>query len=167
VGGSIVISDASPLIAIGRIDGLAWLRQVFGEVCIPPEVAAEVLPGRGLPGERALRTAVLDGWLRVLEKVPTEPMLPGLDEGEAACIRAAMACKGPALLLIDERDGRAAAAEQGLTVTGTAGVVAHARRHNLIPSARDVLERLHKADFRIDQGVLECTLRACGEWREP
>lgn len=67
-----------------------------------------------------------------------EPALPDLDEGEAASIRLALSCNGPALLLIDERAGRAVAQELGLSVAGTAAVIGLARQRGLIASARQV-----------------------------
>ena len=53
----LVLTDASPLIALARIDALDWLRALFGTVWMPPEVHAEVLPGRGLADEAAIAAA--------------------------------------------------------------------------------------------------------------
>ncbi len=44
------------------------------------------------------------------------------DEGEAACIRFALAHEGSTCLLMDERAGRALAVEHGLRVAGTTTV---------------------------------------------
>jgi predicted nucleic acid-binding protein len=41
---SLVVSDASPLIALQQIDQLKLLHGLFGEVVIPPAVALEVAP---------------------------------------------------------------------------------------------------------------------------
>lgn len=57
----------------------------------PAEVRAEVLTGQGLPGEAAIAQAEAAGWLRVVGPAPALPELPDLDEGEAACIRIALA----------------------------------------------------------------------------
>ncbi len=51
----IVLTDASPLIGLARIDGLLWLGELFGVVWMPPEVRREVLPNRGLRDEAAIR----------------------------------------------------------------------------------------------------------------
>ncbi|ESQ15647.1 MAG: DUF3368 domain-containing protein [Thiohalocapsa sp. PB-PSB1] len=164
----LVLTDASPLIGLARIDALDWLRALFGTVWIPSEVRAEVLPGRGLADEAAIAAAGAKGWLRQTEPSPAEPALPDLDEGEAACIRIALAHAGPSLLLMDERAGRAIAAEHGLRVAGTAAVVGMAKTRGLIPSsgfgsAREVFARLHGADFRISVQVIETVLRRVGE----
>ena len=132
----LVLTDTSPLIALSRIEGLAWLSGLFGQVWMPPEVRSEVLPGSGLPGEDAIAHALASGWLQVTEPAPAGPALPDLDEGEAACIRIALAQGKVALLLMDERAGRAVALERGLRVAGTAAIIGLAKQRGLILSAR-------------------------------
>lgn len=158
-----VLTDASPLIGLAQVDGLPWLRALFGEVWFPPEVRAEVLTNRGLPGEQSIAQAEEAGWLRVTGAAPAGPDLPDLDEGEAACIRIALAQKKPALLLIDERAGRVLAQEHGLQVAGTAAVIGMATARGLTPSAREVFTRLHASDFRISAEVVTTVLRRVGE----
>ncbi len=160
---AIVISDASPLIGLARVDGLSWLHALFHDVLVQTVVADEVLTG-GFPAEEALmRAAIEAGWLRVVASIPAGPELPDLDEGEAASIRLALAAEAPALLLIDERAGRAVAREHGLAVAGTAAVIGLARQKGLIPSARAVFSALHASDFRIAPAVIHTVLKRCGE----
>jgi predicted nucleic acid-binding protein len=53
-----VISDASPLIALARMDCLELLPKFYGLVLIPTEVYAEVtVAGAGLPGARQIAGA--------------------------------------------------------------------------------------------------------------
>ena len=40
-----LIADASPLIALARVNGLGWLEALFGQVLVTEEVMAEVLSG--------------------------------------------------------------------------------------------------------------------------
>jgi len=159
----LVLSDASPLIALSRLNGLAWLPSLFGTVSMPPEVYSEVLPGQNLPGEDAITQALGAGWLAVTAPPPGTPALPELDEGETACIRIALAHRGPTLLLIDERAGRAIAQEHGLRVAGTAAIIGLAKQRGLIPSARDVFALLHAAEFRIAPEVIRTVLQRVGE----
>ena len=158
-----VLSDASPLIGLARVDGLPWLQALFGTVWVPQEVQREVLPGLNLPDERTLLAAFERGDLCVCPAAPLTPPLPELDEGETACIRLALADAAPALLLMDERAGRAIAAEHGLRVAGTAAIIGMARVRGLIPSARAVFTRLHATDFRISAQVITTILRRVGE----
>ena len=145
-----VLSDASPLIGLARVDGLGWLNALFGVVW-------------ELPDEQKILAAFAQGGLRVCERTPAKPELPDLDEGEVACFRLALADTTPALLLMDELAGRAIAREQGLRVAGTAAVIGMARTRGLIPSARDVFARLHASDFRISTSVIAEILRRVNE----
>ena len=158
-----VLTDASPLIGLARVDGLSWLNDLFGLVWVPQEVRQEVLSGRGLPDERAIFAAFEAGMLQVCDAAPAVPELPELDEGESACIRLALADSQPALLLMDERAGRAIAQEHGLRVAGTAAIIGLARVRGLIPSAREAFSRLHASDFRISASVIAEILRRVGE----
>jgi predicted nucleic acid-binding protein len=65
---------------------------------------------------------------------------------------------GQAIVLIDERAGRAIANELGVQVAGTAAVIGFAKRHGLIESAKARFERLHVSDFRISKEVIQTVL---------
>ena len=158
---AIVIADASPLIGLARVNGIHWLQQLFGQVVVPCIVAEEVLTGHFPDSERPIRSAIAAGWLVVEQTIPETPSLPDLDEGEAACIRVALASSSPALLLVDERAGRAIAQNLGLMVAGTAAVIGMAHRQGLIGSAREVFAELHSSDFRIAPDVIQAVLRRC------
>lgn len=159
----LVLTDASPLIGLARVDGLHWLGALFGVVSMPPEVRREVLPNRGLTDESAILAAETAGWLTEIGPAPDGLVLPDLDEGEAACIRIALSSPTSCLLLMDERAGRATAMEHGLQVAGTAAIIGMAKTRGLIVSARDVFARLHRSDFRISVQVIETVLRRVGE----
>lgn len=158
----IVVADASPLIGLAMVDGLRWLPRLFGEVWLPDAVRNEVLPGKQARGEAEIQTALGTGWLMVWEQVI--PPLPDidLDEGESACISLALHHPDPALLIMDERAGRAVAREKGLTVTGTAAIIGTAKQRGLIPSARQAFETLHQSDFRIAAAVIRQILERTG-----
>ena len=160
---AIVIADASPLIALARVGGLSWLEQLFTEVMVTEVVLAEVLTGRYPATEAPIRQALTAGWLQTVAIATTEPALPDLDEGEASSIRLALSRNGPALLLIDERSGRAVAQDLGLSVAGTAAVIGMARQRDLITSARQVFADLHASDFRIAPAVIKAVLDRCGD----
>lgn len=163
----LVLTDASPLIGLARVDGLQWLQPLFGTVWMPAEVRSEVascVNARGFAEETAILHAQRQGWLQVSGPTPTTPALPDLDEGESACIRIALAQAQPTLLLIDERAGRAVAQAMGLKVAGTAAVIGMAKSRGLIPSATEVFSRLHGSDFRISAEVIRAILKRVGEY---
>jgi predicted nucleic acid-binding protein len=160
---AIVISDASPLIALARVNGLPWLQQLFTAVVVTDVVLAEVLTGRYPDTEAPIEQALAAGWLQATSVDTNDPALPDLDEGEAASIRLALSSGEPALLLIDERAGRAVAQELGLSVAGTAALIGLARQRGLIASARDVFAALHASDFRMAPAVIHAVLDRYGE----
>ena len=151
---AIVIADASPLIALARVDGLGWLQALFHEVLVT---------GSFVSSEARIEEAIAAGWLRAVPCQTNAPPLPDLDEGEAASIRLALELGGETLLLIDERAGRAVAQEFGLQVAGTAAVIGLAKQKGLIASARSVFAELHASDFRIAAAVIQTVLDRCGE----
>lgn len=157
------MTDASPLIGLAIVDGLPWLKALFGKVWMPPEVRDEVLTGPVSRGQAAIRSAMTAGGLAVWQGAVADTQLPQLDEGEAACIRIALARKGEALLLIDERAGRAVALEHGVKVAGTAAIIGIAKQRSLIASAKTAFATLHGSDFRISAEVIRVVLARVGE----
>ena len=161
-----VLTDASPLLGLARVDGLQWLQPLFGTVWMPAEVRAEMVSAasaRCFAEEAAILHAQSLGWLQVVVPTPTVPALPDLDEGELACIRIALIQKADALLLMDERAGRAVAQERGLKVAGTAAIIGMAKSRGLIDSATEVFSRLHDSDFRISAEVIRTIIKRVGE----
>jgi predicted nucleic acid-binding protein len=158
----LVLTDASPLIGLSIVQGLGWLQSLFGEVWMPLEVEHEVLSGEVTRGQDEIRAAISAGWLRTWTDAVPEVALPDLDEGETACIRIALAYQSApghdALLLMDERAGRALAQEHQLRVAGTAAVIGMAQTRGLIPSARKIFEVLLQSDFRISAEVIRTVL---------
>jgi predicted nucleic acid-binding protein len=160
---AIVIADASPLIALARVNGIPWLQGLFGELVVTSVVLREILTGRFTDTEAPIELAISAGWLKPVEVETIEPALPDLDEGEAASIRLALASGPGSLLLIDERAGRAVAQSFGIRHAGTAAIIGMARQQGLIPSARAVFAELHASDFRIAPAVIHTVLERCGE----
>jgi predicted nucleic acid-binding protein len=58
---AIVIADASPLIALARVNGLIWLEALFGQVLVTEEVMAEVLSGGHPSREDPIKDAIASG----------------------------------------------------------------------------------------------------------
>lgn len=159
----IVIADASPLIGSSIVNGMGWLSRLFGEVWIPEEVRREVLSGKVSRGESEIRSAIEEGWLKVWPDAVTLDSANNLDEGEHACIQMALNHHGDALLIMDERAGRAYAQEKEMRVAGTAAIIGMAKKSGLIPSAREVFAALHASDFRISATVIQTILVRVGE----
>ena len=90
-------------------------------------------------------------WLSILTLSPAEEerlqrFLLHLNRGEAACM--AVAVHRSARVLTDDRDARAFAAQRGIAISGTLGVLSRlvTLGHLTVPRADDLLRRM------IDQG---------------
>lgn len=162
-----VISDASVLISLASADHLELLRRLYGTVIIPGLVAREILDATGLlPGSQAVDAAIAQQWIAITE--PQNQSLirvlsDTLDVGEAHAIALAAETPG-SLLLIDETDGRAAAKNLGVRVTGTIGVLVRAKKEGHLATLQPLLDRMIAGtQFRISRELYEKTLRECGE----
>ncbi len=158
-----VIIDSSPVIGLALIDGLVWLPELFDMVYMPESVKHEVLPGKAARGEDVIGHAIAQSWLKVWSE-PIEPRLDiDLDAGETDCINLGLSQGEHALLILDERAGRAVAREKGLRIIGTAAIIGLAKKQGLIASAREIFEVLHASDFRITAAVINQVLANLGE----
>lgn len=160
----VVIADAGPLIALARIQALDLLPGLFGHVLITPTIWEEMLPPGDFPGTAALRAALDAGWLCCQDVSPTvaPPLHPGVDPGEASAM--ALALQFPeALLLLDDRTGRAEARRRGIPFLGTAAVIGMAQLRGLIPAARPLLEQFRSIGYFISQEVIDAVLADIGE----
>lgn len=160
----VVIADAGPLIALSRIRQLSLLRGLFGTVAITEQIRGEMLDHGPFPGQEAIVATLQAGWLRshAVDLTGWQSRTPGVDEGEASamCLAAQLA---PALLIIDDRAGRAEARARGLTFMGVAAVVGLARRQGLVPRAAPLLDALRTNGYFIGADVVAAILASVGE----
>ena len=86
-----------------------------------------------------------------------------LDKGESSAIALAIQLHAD-LVLIDEKQGRKVAVQQGLSIIGLVGVLEVAKKRNLIPALKPLLNDLiDVANFRISKNLYERTLEAVNE----
>lgn len=159
----IVLADASPLIALARIGGLAWLRKLYRTISVTREVRREATAARELPGAVAISAALKQRWIRVLQQDWREPPLPSLGAGEASTLRAALALGAGTLVLLDDLQARREALRLGIAITGTAGIVVEARQAGLLPAARPVFARLAEEGFYFSDDLVQAVLAELGE----
>ena len=159
----IVVSNSSPLIALGRIQHLDILPSLFTEITVPTAVYKEVVVnGVSQPGASALAKAE---WMTVQPVRNTEYvayLLSTLDQGEAEAILLAQELRANWLLL-DEIKARTVARRLSLRVIGVAGVLVLAKQQQLIPAVKPLLDSLLLHNFRISQQVYQSAVAAAGE----
>lgn len=144
-----VVSDTSVINYLAAIGQAELLSIQFGKIYVPPAVWREIHAASNLPGMAAADSAHKSGWLVVQEPKPSQTLnqlFADLDPGEAEAI--ALACElKPAVVLLDESDGRLEARRLGLTIIGTVGILAAARQAGKLKQIKPLLDRLMK-DYR-------------------
>jgi predicted nucleic acid-binding protein len=158
----IVVSDAGPLIYLGAVGQLGLLRALFSRVVVPEAVWREVVEaGVDRPGAAATRAAV---WIEVLQadERAVAPLRVRLDPGEAEALVLASDIHAD-LLLIDDFAGRQMAAELGLTIIGTLGVLIRAKRAGLLPAVRPVVDAIVALGFHATPDLMARVAALAGE----
>ena len=158
----IVISDASAIIALSAIGKLDILRDLFQEVIIPPAVFNEiVIQGVQRPGAEEVKNK---HWITVHSAQDNSSVAAlNLGKGEKEAIALFLELNAD-LLLIDEVKARKEAKQLGVTYTGILGVLVEAKRQNLIPMVKSLMDDLRIiAGFRISQPLYEFVLNEVDE----
>lgn len=160
----IVVSDSSPIIGLAAVGHLDLLRELYGTVLLPAAVLEELTAVE--PPAPALREVQDASWLRVLdveEPALAEALALELDRGEAEAIALAVEHEAN-LLLLDERKARTVARRLRRPVIGVLGVLVEAKRRQLLPAVRPVLDQLlTRAGFRISESLRSRVLQETGE----
>lgn len=155
----VVVSDAGPLIALGRLDLLGLLPQQFSEVQVPQQVIKECTARPDGADVARILAALACGWLTPCDAVPIEE--ESLGRGERAAI--ARALEISAGLLVDDWDARQYAATRGIATTGTLGVLVRARQAGSVASIKPLIQQLRASGQRLGAGVVAQALAAAGE----
>jgi len=128
-----VVSNAGPLIALGKLGQLSLLLTLYGAILIPREVYNEVVINGlrlGADDAPAVDFLVQQGHIRVVEVVMPSP-LPAwalsLDAGEIEVIVLGQQ-QAADWVLIDNEHARKAARQVGLPLKGTIGLLLEAWR---------------------------------------
>ncbi len=148
----LVISDASPLIALVDIGQIDLLRQMYQRVLITDIVKGEI-------------HADLPDWIEVstdYEVQQYQLLRLELDMGEASAIALALKRTGSRIIL-DERKGRMVAKRLNLKITGTVGLIIKAKEAGLITSGKDLLAQLEAHGFWLSEKLKQQILARMGE----
>lgn len=158
----VVVSDAGPLICLGRLDLLRLLPALFTEVQVPDRVLVECTSRWQSPDAARITAAIAQGWLTACG--PQEMIDGTLGRGERAAIARALAIG--AGLLTDDQDARVHAESLKLTVVGTLGVLIRSKQAELVPSVAPLIGNLRASGQRFGRSVVAQALAAAGEATE-
>jgi len=160
----IVVTDTSVILNLCFLGQESLVTTLFGTVCAPPGVQQEFqrlanederFQGLVFPPFIEVRSPVI-AVVAVMEN-------QRLHEGERAALCLALELNADAVLM-DERAGRTAASTLGLSSIGLLGILLQARKQQLIPAIRPLLDRLQShARFWISPSLLQQILQAANE----
>lgn len=159
----IVVSNATPLIALAKIDQLLLLQSLFNTIHIPQAVYEEVVtkaPHRS--GATEIRQA---SWIHTqipIDRTKIDYLRTDLDPGEAETIVLAEELTAD-LVLLDETKARLAAQFLGLNFMGTVGVLLLAKRMGYVTIIRPLLDELKANKFYLSDRVYQAVLKQAGE----
>jgi uncharacterized protein len=160
-----VVSNTGPLIGLAKIDRLALLQQLFGEVFIPPVVHRELLGKAGAEADRLDQALAMFVHAHLAPIAGREPEVAAatqtLDAGERDGV--ILSYQMGLSLIIDDRLGRQAARRLGLTVAGSAGVLIQAQKRGLIASVRRELEMMRDCGYWLSDDLIEAAAKLAGE----
>ena len=152
-----IVSDSGPIIAFSKIGRLDILRLLFGRVLIPDAVHDEVVVrGMGRPGADAVARS---SWIErrtpmnvdILSELPQR-----IHTGEREAIALAYEFGMP--LLIDERRGRQAAENIGVAIIGSLGILAEARREEIVEDLAPLVQTILESGYWISPEVVKAFL---------
>lgn len=156
---ALLIADSGPLIALARLE-LLWLpARLARELLVTGSVWTEVTRAPATGELRLFQEALSSGWLTVLPgPALTDARLAGaqLDDGELSALSEAL--QRGAAVLMDELRGRTVAAQLGLTVVGTLGLLLMARERGLVGSLRPMVELLQRGGYFLSTRLINQVL---------
>ena len=147
----VVIADTSCLIIYDKINKLYILRNTFRELKVTPQVANEF--------------GSLPDWILVKEvenQAKFIELTNNLGDGEASSIALAIET-GNSLLIIDEKKGRKIAADHGIEIIGSLGILLKAKQKKVIDSVKDIINAIERTNYRIAPAIKEELLKQAGE----
>lgn len=150
------IANASPIIALAKIERLDLLLVEGRTLLIPEAVVSEIFQA---PAHDAARQALEAGWgPKPIAVAPDMGVLEwGLGAGETTVLSLARQAK--AVAIVDDRAARIACKALGIPYIGTLGVVLRARIEGRISSSVEVLKALREVGLYLDNKVIQVALK--------
>ena len=161
---TIIVADASPLIAFGHLEFFPTLTQLLGKIAIPAAVAKECTHQNFRPGAIAIQRAIEEELIHVYPNPDMERSISlslSLGQGEIAAI--ALAIKLNAGLLVDERLARKAAARLNIKIIGTAGVLLLAKKKGKISAVLPFIQQLKNLGYCMADSLILEVMKLAGE----
>ena len=157
----LIVSDASPIIALAACGELGLLDKLFDQVCIPQAVFNE-LNILDKPKTREIIDWARDKVVQVKNTAIVTALSLSLDTGEAEALSLYWETAAD-FLLIDEKRGRIIAHRNDIKTVGTIGILLSAKQRGLITLVKPLLDVLMQSGFRISDILYEQIIERAGE----
>ena len=163
----LIVSDASPLIALAKINCLELLFCTFSEVHIPKAVYLEVTTTRARLDTQQIQSFVekhlnTQCFIHADLNDDTYSIFKNrLDEGESQALSLASSLKCG--VLIDERLGRSIAEQYAIPVVGIMGILLKAKEAGEIEQIKPLIDDLILYKYRLSTRVINLVLARAGE----
>ena len=157
-----VINTGPILALIAGLGNLDILRILYKQVLVPYEVSLEILEGG--PTNFGIPEFNSADFLTKLD-TPTiiHPYLQSsLDLGESSVIQTALD-KKIQTVCIDEMVGRRIARLNGLTLTGSLGVMIRAKKEGHLPALREAIDKMQTHGIRLSEKLISFALKQVDE----
>lgn len=160
-----IISNTGPIIGLAKVGRLSIMKDLAGEILIPPMVQRELLAKTGEEAEQI--DDALNSYIRVSPLPPLDPsvqtIIADLDAGEGHAIGLASTISEDVLLLLDDRAGRAAAERLNIPTTGLIGLLLLAKEKGIIRNVTDLISSLREQGYWLSDHVVEIARRLAKE----
>lgn len=160
-----IVSNTTPVVCFLKIGRLDILKNIFNEITISQAVYEELT---AKPEDNEEIATLKESGLFKIKPVENKFAVSllrkqvGLDLGESESIVLAQELQA-IILLMDERKGRRVAVENGISISGTLGVLVKAKQMNLIKEIKPLLNELITKDIRIGNSLLKKVLVSVNE----
>ena len=154
-----IVSNASPLIVLLKINKLSILKELFEKIIIPEAVYKEITAKE--PDKLIFDKT---GWIktRSVTNIEMTTLLEKLvNTGEAEAIVLAKELK--ITLLIDDAKARKYAMLLNIELIGTLGLLKIAKKNGLVQSVRKVIEDMLAEGYYIEDKLVRKILKDVGE----
>lgn len=155
------VANASPIIALAKIDRLELLAKLTREVLLPQAVVEEIIAGSA---DDSARQMIEAGWgTRATPQDITPELLEwGLGPGETSVLALALE-RAPAVALLDDAAARTCAKAIGVSTIGSLGIILRAKKQRLLSSASEAMKALRDAGLFLDDETIRRALLHVGE----
>ncbi|MGX9726138.1 MAG: DUF3368 domain-containing protein [Candidatus Electronema sp. VV] len=158
-----IVINTSPLLAlIAGLGSLNLLKVLYKQVIVPYEVCEEIFAS-GSAGFGIKEFDEADFLLKLNRPANIHPYLRNsLDLGESSVIQTALD-RNIQTVCIDEAVGRRIARLNGLTLTGSLGIMIRAKREGQAVLLRDAVSRMRKHGIWLSERLVVSALQQAGK----